>query len=151
RSIRPNVSLLARHVVDVGYKTWTRIIARRAGITLLAIFIGVYYGATLAQEPANRQYHVVNLPSLGGARSIGNSINDRGWVAGYSNLPANESRRGALWRDGLITDLGTLGGPNSNVAWPVKNNRGIIVGIAQTAIPEPLGERWSCSAFFPGP
>ena len=35
--------------------------------------------------------------------------------------------------------------------WAVKNNRGIIVGIAQTAQPDPLGERWSCSAFFPGP
>jgi probable HAF family extracellular repeat protein len=33
----------------------------------------------------------------------------------------------------------------------VKNDRGIITGISQTALPDPLGERWSCSAFFPAP
>jgi len=130
----------------------------RPAAMLLAILIGTYYGATLAQEPATparepatHQYHVINLPSLRGTRSIGNSVNNRGWVAGYSNLPGDQSRHAILWRHGLAIDLGTLGGPNSNVAWPVKNNRGIIVGIAQTATPEPLGERWSCSAFFPGP
>ncbi len=118
---------------------------------LLAIFIGVYYGATLAQESATQQYHVVDLPSLGGTRSQGNSLNNRGWVTGFSRLPGDQSRHAALWRDGLITDLGTLGGPNSSVGFPVKNNRGIILGISQTAMPEPLGERWSCSAFFTGP
>jgi probable HAF family extracellular repeat protein len=118
---------------------------------LLAISITAYYGATLAQELANQQYDVVSLPSMGGTRSQGNSVNNRGWVTGFSRLPGDQSRRGALWRDGSIIDLGTLGGPNSSVAWPVKNNRGIIVGISQTPMPEPLGERWSCSAFFTGP
>ena len=33
----------------------------------------------------------------------------------------------------------------------MKNDRGIIVGIAQTATPEPLGEWWSSFAFYPGP
>jgi probable HAF family extracellular repeat protein len=134
----------------------TKLITGRAGLMLLAIFIGVYYGATLAQESApqqhhKRQYRVIDLPSLDGTRSQGNSVNNRGWVAGFSRLQGDQSRRAALWRDGLITDLGTLGGPNSSVAWTVKNNRGIIVGISQTATPEPLGERWSCSAFFTGP
>jgi len=36
------------------------------------------------------------------------------------------------------------------VVWPVKNNRGVIAGIAETAEIDPLGEAWSCSAFFPG-
>lgn len=134
----------------------TQLITRRAGLMLLAIVIGVYCGATLAQKSASqqyhkRQYHVVDLPSLGGTNGGGNSVNNRGWVAGFSRLPGDQSRHAVLWRDGVIADLGTLGGPNSSVAWPVKNNRGIIVGISQTAIPEPLGERWSCSAFFSGP
>jgi probable HAF family extracellular repeat protein len=97
----------------------------------------------------DRQYQVTNLSSLGGTISRGNSINHRGWVAGYSNLPGNQSRHAALWIDGSIFDLGTLGGPNSSVAWPVKNNRGLLVGISQTATPEPLRESWSCAAFFP--
>lgn len=95
------------------------------------------------------RYRITHLPSLGGSSSVGNSINDRGWVAGRSNLPGNQSRHAVLWRDGAALDLGTLGGPNSNIVWPVKNTRGLLAGIAQTAEPDPLGEAWSCSAFFP--
>jgi probable HAF family extracellular repeat protein len=105
-----------------------------------------------ASPPASapvREYRVTNLSSLGGTVSRGNSINNRGWVAGYSNLAGNQSRHATLWLDGTAFDLGTLGGPNSSVAWPVKNNRGLLVGISQTATPEPLGESWSCAAFFP--
>jgi probable HAF family extracellular repeat protein len=51
----------------------------------------------------------------------------------------------------LLTDLGTLGGPNSSVTWNVKNTAGIIVGISQTADPEPLGEWWSSFAFYSTP
>jgi len=54
-----------------------------------------------------------------------------------------------LWLDGRRIDLGTLGGPNSGVIRPVKNDRGMISGIAETDGADPLGERWSCSAFFP--
>jgi probable HAF family extracellular repeat protein len=147
-STKCNMPRLARHVIDAGRRILARTIIRSAGLTLSVILIGACYGATLAQELADQQYHVVHLPSIGGTRSQGNSVNNRGWVAGFSRLAGEQSRRAALWQDGLITDLGTLGGPNSSVAWPVKNNRGIIVGISQTAEPEPLGERWSCSAFF---
>jgi len=43
----------------------------------------------------------------------------------------------------------TLGGQKSSVARPVKNNIGRLAGITQTGTPDPLGENWSCSAFFP--
>jgi probable HAF family extracellular repeat protein len=95
------------------------------------------------------QYRVTNLPALGGTSSAGFSINNRGWVAGRSNLAGNQSRHATLWRDGRLTDLGTLGGPNSAVLWPVKNVRGIVTGIAQTNEPDPLRETWSCGFFFP--
>src|SRR5512132_2132904 len=94
-------------------------------------------------------YQVTNLPSLGGTSSAGSSVNNRGWVAGISNLPGDQVQHAALWKGETIVDLGTLGGPNSGVLWPVKNERGNISGISQTARPDPLGERWSCSAFFP--
>src|SRR5262249_8657805 len=77
------------------------------------------------------QYQVVKLPSLGGTISRGNSVNDRGWVSGYSNLAGNQTRHATLWIDGEKTDLHTLGGPNSNVAWPVKNTSGRLSGISQ--------------------
>jgi probable HAF family extracellular repeat protein len=99
-----------------------------------------------------QQYQVSYLDeSLGGTRNRGNSINNRGWIAGFSFLTGNQKRHAALWRDGLIIDL-TPGRPerNSNVAWPVKNSRGVIAGIFQTDTPEPNGETWSCAAFFGG-
>jgi len=130
--------------------TQQQITTRRASLLLLAILIAIFCAASLpAQEQAERQYQVFNLPSLGGVRDQGNSVNNCGWVAGYFNLPGNQSRHAVLWRSGVAIDLGTLGGPNSNVAWPVKNNKGIIVGISQTDEPEPFGETWSCAAFFP--
>jgi probable HAF family extracellular repeat protein len=95
------------------------------------------------------RYTLHNLASLGGTSSTGNSINTRGWVTGRSNLPGNQARHATLWRDGRLIDLGTLGGPNSVVVWPVKNLQGIVSGIAQTAEPDPLHENWSCSFFFP--
>ncbi len=147
-----NKSPLARRVIDAGYNIWIRNVAIRAGLILLAIFIGVYFGATLAQGSATGQYHIVRLPTLGGPNSGGNSVNNRGWAAGYS-FPDNQRREAVLWRDDDDEPirLRTLGGPNSSVAWSVKNNNGLIVGISQTDEPEPEGENWSCSAFFTGP
>jgi probable HAF family extracellular repeat protein len=95
------------------------------------------------------QYRVSNLPALGGTSSVGFSVNNRGWVAGRSNLAGNQTRHATLWRKGRLTDLGTLGGPNSAVLWPVKNVRGIVTGVAQTNEPDPLREKWSCGFFFP--
>jgi probable HAF family extracellular repeat protein len=131
---------------------------RRASRILSIVLIAVCCGATLAPLHAQRpdatkarpQYQVSNLPSLGGTSSGGNSINDQSWVAGYSRLP-DRNRHATLWRNSLLTDLDTLGGPNSSVTWNVKNTAGIIVGISQTATPEPLGENWSSAAFYSPP
>jgi probable HAF family extracellular repeat protein len=137
----------------------TQITTKRASRILFVVLIAACCGATVAralaqgqaQAKARPQYQVSNLASLGGTSSGGNSINDQTWAAGYSRPPDNLSRHAALWRDGSITDLGTLGGPNSSVTWSVKNTEGIIVGISQTADPEPLGEFWSSAAFYGGP
>jgi len=137
----------------------TQFITKTASRILFIVLIAACCGATLAralaqgqaQARAKVQYQVSNLASLGGTSSGGNSINDQTWAAGYSRLPDNQSRHAALWRNGSITDLGTLGGPNSSVTWNVKNTDGIIVGISQTADPEPLGEFWSSAAFYGGP
>jgi probable HAF family extracellular repeat protein len=117
-------------------------------ISAALLFVMALCCGLLAATPP--QYTITDLPSLGGTNSRANSINNREWLAGYSNLPGNQSRHAALWRDGAITDLGTLGGPNSAVTWSVKSNSGLVVGIAQTATPDPLGEAWSSAAFYPG-
>ena len=89
-------------------------------------------------------YDVVKVPSsLGGTQSRGMAINASGLVAGWSNLSSG-SRHAAVWRDGAITDLLTLGGPSSTVPWPGLNDAGMVVGISHTDRPDPLHEDWSC-------
>ena len=105
--------------------------------------------AASAPAAAAGKYQVRNLGSLGGTSSAGISIDNVGLVSGFSNLAGNQSMHAALWLNGSAFDLGTLGGPNSGITWPVKNDYGVLVGIAETAQVDPLGENWSCSAFFP--
>jgi probable HAF family extracellular repeat protein len=123
-------------------------------IVLVAVCCGAVLAPALAQRSvpvkAGTQYQVSDLPGLGGTSNGGNSINDQTWVAGYARLP-NRNRHATLWRNSSLTDLFTLGGPNSSVTWNVKNTQGVIVGISQTATPEPLGENWSSAAFYSTP
>ena len=134
--------------------TTQRYRAKTLFIVLAAICCGAVLAPALAQRSvpvkARTQYQVSDLPGLGGTSNGGNSINDQTWVAGYARLP-DRNRHAALWRNSLLTDLDTLGGPNSSVTWNVKNTAGIIVGISQTATPEPLGESWSSATFYSTP
>ncbi|GLQ89174.1 hypothetical protein [Dyella flagellata] len=104
--------------------------------------------AELPMTAAADHYQVRTLGSLGGTSSSGSSINRFGLVSGNSNLPGDQTQHAALWLSGSAFDLGTLGGPNSAIAWPVKNDYGVLVGIAETAQMDPLGENWSCYIFF---
>lgn len=94
------------------------------------------------------QYEVAHLTSAG-TPSGANGINNRGWVAGFSTT-VEGTREATLWRNGSSIQLGTLGGPNSNVPWPGLNNGGMVVGISQTGEPEPLNQSFSCGPFLGG-
>jgi probable HAF family extracellular repeat protein len=157
--VRPGQFLKCRHENSTKETNMTtQFTTKRGSQTLFIVLIAVCCGATLApvhaQRPeatkARQQYQVSTLPDFGGTSSGGNSINDQSWVAGYSRLP-DRNRHATLWRNGVLSDLGTLGGPNSSVTWGVKNTAGIIVGISQTATPEPLGESWSSAFFYSTP
>lgn len=93
--------------------------------------------------PANAEYQVEILPSLGGSLSRGMGITKQGLVAGWSDQ-SDGARRASLWRNGVISRLGTLGGPMSTVPWPGVNNDGMVVGISHTTLVDPLNEDWSC-------
>lgn len=102
------------------------------------------------QHHAPPHYHVFQLGSLGGSVSSGNTINNLGWAMGSSNLTGNSSEHATLWAFGLPIDLGTLGGPNSNIGWPVKNDHGVIAGVSEFSnAPDPNGEKFSCPALLP--
>jgi probable HAF family extracellular repeat protein len=124
----------------------------------ILLALGLVAASSTSAAPANSQHHdqpiryrVTVLPSLGGAvaNSRGKSINDFGVVAGYSNAP-NGKRHAAAWAFGQKYDLGTLGvglDLASSVAWPVKNNVGLISGISLTDDIDPNGgQGFSCSA-----
>jgi probable HAF family extracellular repeat protein len=157
--VKPGEFLKCRHENSTKETNMTtQLTTKRATQTLFVILITICCVAPVtsvrAQRPeaikANSQYMVSTLPDFGGTSSGGNSINDQSWAAGYSRFP-NRNRHATLWRSSLLTDLGTLGGPNSSVTWNVKNTQGIIVGISQTADPEPLGEAWSSAGFYSPP
>ncbi len=128
-----------------------------------AILIAVAYGCSnpsqvtqprqqSAVAAAAVQYEVVKLPSIpGGTLARGMAINQQGWVAGWSNQ-ADGTRRAVLWKNGVLTNLNTLGGPSSTVPWPGLNDAGTVVGISHTGESDPLHEDWSCEAgvFLPG-
>src|SRR5438067_7348962 len=141
----------AHYVVKSDYSGWILlliILVVLGGVAL--VFARNAPAQTAGKDKAKIQYQVSTLPSLGGTSSGGNSINDLSWVAGYSRLP-DRNRHATLWRNSALTDLGTLGGPNSSVTWNVKNTAGILVGISQTADPQLLGESWSSAAFYSTP
>src|SRR5215208_6970825 len=119
-----------------------------------AILIAAIYGcsndAEVTQPRQERaavasevRYEVIKLPSLGGTQSRGMAINQQGWVAGWSNQ-ADGTRRAVLWKNGVITSLGTLGGPSSAVPWIGLNDAGVVTGISHTNREDPLDEDWAC-------
>jgi probable HAF family extracellular repeat protein len=120
-------------------------------VATVVLLVGVAGGsAGASQHDVQPDYTIQVLDSLDGTASGGISINNRGWVAGWSNEAGDATVHATLWRNGSIDDLGTLGGPNSAVLWPVKNETGLLVGVSETAEVDPLDEDWSCSVFFPG-
>jgi probable HAF family extracellular repeat protein len=63
------------------------------------------------KEP--HRYTVIDLGTLGGTFATGLGVNNEGWVTGFANLAGDENHHAFLWVNGVKTDLGTLGGPNS--------------------------------------
>src|SRR6266480_3016598 len=116
--------------------------------TMMKLTIAVAMLAASIHLTAQTKYQVATLPDLG-ASGQANSINNRGWVAGGVNLPGGAYSEATAWIDGSLVRLGTLGGPNSLVGWPVENNDGVIVGISEVSALDPVESGSSCQYFFP--
>jgi uncharacterized membrane protein len=118
---------------------------------ILAVALALPGGLAAQRAPQNRRvtnYQVFTLPNpLGGTVSGANAINDLGWAMGSAAHSGNKTSEAALWIEGKMIPLGTVGGPNSSVPWEsVKNNQGLIVGISDTSTVQPRGEVFSCVA-----
>ena len=110
------------------------------GIVLVAASATAQINGSQKQQALPR-YTVIDLGTLGGTYSNAYGINNNGWVTGISTLPGDKEIHAFLWRDGVMTDLGTLGGENSFAAFP-PNQIGDLGGDAETSTPDPLGEDW---------
>jgi uncharacterized membrane protein len=118
----------------------------------LTVAAGLANAAAAAKFPHYMIYALHN--PLGGTYAQGSSVNVQNQIAGYGALQGNKVIHAMLWRNGLKgQDLGTLGGPNSAVAWPNRNDNGVVAGVAETATAQPLGEQWSCAlaVFYTAP
>ena len=127
----------------------SKIFARTAITVVAVLTLTLEIAAQDQPEPGKLHYRIINLGTLGGTSSGGNGLNNVGVVTGASNLAGDQTSRATVWAYGLKRSLGTLGGPNSAVLFPVKNNFGEVAGVAETAEMQPLGEKWSCAFFFP--
>jgi probable HAF family extracellular repeat protein len=130
-----------------------RIFTHIALMTLFAVLVSSLPvagqdGNNLSSPPHNVRYVVKDLGTLGGTSGVAEGISDRGRVVGSANLLGDQNERAFLCelniqgdcRDGVLTDLGTLGGENSQVQFAVNDNRGLIVGDAEISATDPHNE-----------
>src|ERR1700741_875593 len=96
------------------------------------------------QDKKDRQHHyqLTVLPTLGGTFGYAGGINNEGSVVGNSTPPGDAVVHAFLWKNGVMTDLGTLGGPDSITAngWNGINDRSAVTGYSETLTPDPNGE-----------
>jgi probable HAF family extracellular repeat protein len=127
----------------------TRRLTLVVALFLTATWAGA--SASIAQvsshDGASPRYTVTDLGTLGGTLSFAMGINDRGLVDGFSTVPGGD-QHAFVWRDGVMTDLGTPGGPNSGLGFwgETPNERGAIALTGETSTLDPHNEQF-CSGF----
>ena len=127
---------------------------KRISILLLVFCICVLLATLpLSAQQKLPHYTVVDIGTLGGTFIAPGGMSNSGWVEGWANLP-DGNLNAFLWHNGVLTDLGTLGGPNSDSGWP-PNNSGNAAGGAETGAVDPYAENYCayndnllCRAFF---
>jgi probable HAF family extracellular repeat protein len=115
--------------------------SRTLWITTMTLLTTLAMPVRLAAQHQEEQprYSVKDLGTLGGTLSMANSVNNKGWVDGFSTLKGDLNGHAFLWRNGVMTDLKTLGGPNSTASYPF-NERGQVTGYSDTRFKDPNKE-----------
>ena len=114
-------------------------------ILALTIVLAIPLGLSAQYQqpaPAFHHYTVTDLGTLGGTFSYAIGLNNHGWADGAGTLPGDTARRAVLWLQKQKIELGTFGGPNSAVFGPGLNERGQVVGEAETNTSDPLNQNF---------
>jgi probable HAF family extracellular repeat protein len=134
-------------------------ILKRSFLPLVLMLLGGLTWAVPAQAVSkHHHYKLIDLGTLGGPHSYGSVngagfalLNDSGVVAasadlatpdpnaasGCYNPPGCLQAHAAMWKDGVITDLGALPGNNNSAAGSI-NARGWAAGQSQTSTIDPV-------------
>jgi len=94
--------------------------------------VGQYWNGANYRGYYVRDGVFVEIGTLGGGISSANSVNDKGYVVGVASV--NDTLgiiHAYVWKDGVMTDLGTLPGKEDSYAADI-NNHGVIVGYSGT-------------------
>lgn len=105
----------------------------------------------LSGAVAQTSYKVTDLGTLPNDNlGCAMALNNQGWTLIMTGnvVPAEKlssfgtllNGRAVIDIDGVKTDLGTLGGPNSWMNWGAINDHGQVVGMAETVAPDPNDE-----------
>ena len=116
--------------------------------TLMPIGMGAQQHTNQAHKRHVPRYRLIDLGTFGGPNSAETVefpfINDRGMVVGFADTtvpdpfnPGSFVPHAFRWKQGVLTDMGTLpGGSGSFAIW--SNNRGQIVGLSDNGHIDPL-------------
>ena len=132
----------------------SRMLALLTAMTLFAALAVPVWLAAQEHNPKPSRYTVTDLGTLdGGTYSLAGGLSNTGWVEGYSTLSSGTTHA-VLWRKGIMTDLGTLGGPTSDAGWR-PNDSGDAAGGSETGAVDPnaenfcgYGDNLICLPFF---
>jgi probable HAF family extracellular repeat protein len=122
---------------------------------LVALAVPIQFAAqdNQGQDPKHEHNHhqhytFTELGTLGGVYSEAVGIDRSGSMAGTSTPSDNSIVHAVLWEHGVITDLGPLGGPNSDAteAAPQPNESGEVAGVSDTTTLDPNAAAF-CNVF----
>jgi probable HAF family extracellular repeat protein len=107
---------------------WGAVVVTPAVVSASSAGLSASTSATAAKGQGG--WRVIELELLpGGHRGSAEGVNDDGVVVGVSET-ADLTNHAVLWREGRITDLGTLGGWDSAAA--DVNRHGVVIGWSET-------------------
>jgi probable HAF family extracellular repeat protein len=132
------------------YKTWSSVVAVMLFSTLA---MSVHLAAQEQREEKNEHHHykLIDMGTFGGPNSWfsnpdSRAINNRGTATGWADTSIPDPNclffdcvvnRAFVRKNGVTTDLGTLPGGQSSLAYWI-NDRGLIVGQSQNGSIDPL-------------